>query len=373
MKATAFSAETLKELETKIQQAVAEGLHPNLACVFCSVTQPLDQLRATFANHQIPLFGCTSSGEIANSNAVEESIAVMLLELPQDAAVMQIFEGAERSSYQVGENIAQWARGVFASPTLVVLSAGLQADGEAIVHGIIDTLGYEAPLFGGLAGDNLLMQGTYVFTESAMTGLGVLALVLDGTKIEAKGLAVSGWKGIGTTKTITHSVGNIVYTIDDQPALDVYGRYLNINMGDDHSLAAEYPLLLLRNDGSFVLRAAMVINPDKSMIYAGTVPQGSKVQFSTPPSTEIIDFALEHLTQFKQAITGAEAILLFSCKARHLALGPMIDDEISAIHTLWGTPLAGFFTYGEIGPTFKGHCDFHNDTLSFVTLREVSA
>jgi len=253
---------------------------------------------------------------------------------------------------------------------LLVLSAGLQADGEAFVHGVIVTMGYEAPLFGGLAGDDLKMQGTYTFTEKEITGLGVLALALDNVKIEVNGLAVSGWKGIGTIKTVTRAEGNVVYTIDDHPALDVYSRYFNINLGDDQTLAAEYPLQVMREDGSFVLRAAMIINPDKSMVYAGTVPQGSQVQFSMPPSTEIIDFAIQNLSHFKQDTTNADALILFSCKGRHLALGPMIEDEIDSIFHLWEAPMVGFFTYGEIGPTKAGRCDFHNNTLTLVTLRE---
>ena len=124
-------------------------------------------------------------------------------------------------------------------PALLVLSAGLQADGEAFVHGAIESMGVEFPLFGGLAGDDLKMQGTYAFTETEMTGLGILALAIDSSKIEVNGLAVSGWKGIGTIKTITRAEENVVYMIDDQPALDVYSRYFNINLGDDQTLAAE--------------------------------------------------------------------------------------------------------------------------------------
>lgn len=372
MKTLAFLAETPQQLEENILKAHADGLRPNIAFVFSSVTQPLETVRAIFANHKIAVFGCTTSGEFANTGSLEESISVMLFELPATAFKMQTFEGANKTSYQVGEEAAQWARSVFTSPALLILSAGLQADGEAIVHGIIDTMQYEIPLFGGLAGDNLKMQGTYIFTTEKVLGLGLLALVLDSEKIEIKGLTVSGWKGFGTVKTITHSEGNIVYTIDDQPALDIYSRYLNIGVGDDHTLAAEYPLLLMREDGTFVMRAAMVVNPDKSMIYAGSVPQGSKVQFSMSPNTEIMDIALDNLKKFKEGVSQADAVVIFSCKARHLTLGPMVDDEISAIHELWGTPLVGFFSYGEIGPTTLGRCDFHNDTLSFVSLRAKS-
>lgn len=370
MKTRVFPARTPEELDEKIRESVSSGYIPTIACVFCSVAQPVEQVRAIFARYQIAVFGCTSSGEIANVNAFEESITVMLFDLPSETFTIKLFEGAETSSYQLGAKVATWAKQAFETSALLILSAGLHADGEAIVHGALESVGSEIPLFGGLAGDDLKMQGTYTFTEAAITGLGVLALAIDGSRVEVNGLAVSGWKGIGTLKTITRAEGNIVQSIDDQPALDVYSRYLNINLGDDQTLAAEYPLLLLRDDGSYVLRAAMIINPDKSMVYAGTVPQGSKVQFSMPPSTEIIDFAIENLSAYKQNICSPEAILLFSCKGRHLALGPMIEDEITAIYNLWEVPLAGFFTYGEIGPTATGRSDFHNNTLALVTLRE---
>jgi len=370
MNTKVISANTYKELEEAVQEVGSESYTPTLACVFCSVAQPLEQVRALFARHHLAVFGCTSSGEIINSSFIEEGITVMLFDLPTETFKIKLFNGTDKSSYNLGQEVAEWAEGVFDMPALLVLSAGLQADGEALIHGVIESADSQIPLFGGLAGDDLQMQGTYAFSETEITGTGVIALAFDNSKIVVNGLAVSGWKGIGTIKTVTRSEGNIVQTIDDLPALDVYSRYFNINLGDDQTLAAEYPLLVMREDGSSVLRAAMVINPDKSMVYAGSVPQGSKVQFSVPPSNEIIEFALENLSRFKQGEGDTDAAILFSCKGRHTALGPMIEDEIASIHTLWGVPMTGFFTYGEIGPTASGRCDFHNNTLTLVTLRE---
>jgi len=237
-----ISVQTPKELEAEIRTVSSNGFTPTMAFVFCSVAQPLEQVRSIFANHHIAVFGCTSSGEIAGIDVFEESIVVMLFKLPTDAFRIKLFDGMNMSSYQLGQEVAMWAQDIFSVPALLVLSAGLQADGEAIVHGVIARMGHTIPLFGGLAGDDLKMQGTYTFTENEFIGLGVLALAFDSSKIEVKGLAVSGWKGIGTIKSITRAEGNVVYTIDDQPALDVYSRYFNINLGDDQTLAAEYPL-----------------------------------------------------------------------------------------------------------------------------------
>jgi hypothetical protein len=292
----------------------------------------------------------------------------MLLDISRDAYRLNVFDGKGITSSQVGQSVAEWGETVYDDPAFMVMSAGLHADGEQIVNGIIYAMGRQVALFGGAAGDDLRRKDTFVFSASQVIADGVVALIFDQNAIELQGIAISGWKGIGTPKTITKAEGNIVYRIDDEPAHDMYNKYLNI--GDDPNLAAEYPLLLIRDDGSFVLRAVMLVNEDKSIVYAGTVPEGAKVRFSMPAGSEIIDHAIEQMSEFNQQIPRSDAIVLFSCKGRHLALGPMVEDEISAVHKLWKVPLVGFFTYGEIGPVPQGRCDFHNHTLVPVLINE---
>jgi len=213
-----------------------------------------------------------------------------------------------------------------------------------------------------LAGDDLRVQETFVFDGARITSSGVVALIFDGNVIGLQGVAFSGWKAIGTPKTVTKAQGNVVYEIDGEPALDIYKKYLAC--GEDPVLnATEYPLLLNRDDGSYVLRALMFFSDDKSLVFAGSVPEGAKVRFGMAPGTEIIDHAIEQILEFKLQHPQPEAVVLFSCKARHIALGPMVEDEISEVNKLWDVPLVGFFTYGEIGPVMQGRCDFHNHTL----------
>jgi hypothetical protein len=326
------------------------------------------ELSAVFAKSDIEVFGASASGQITNGEVHEESIAVMLLDISRDAYRLNVFDGEDKTSMQVGQGVAEWAKTVYDDPAIMVMSAGLRADGEQIVKGIIYAMERQVPLFGGLAADDLRFQETSVFDASQVITNGVVALVFDQNAIELQGIAASGWKGIGTPKTVTKAEGNIVYKIDDETALDTYNKYMKI--GDDPGLAGEYPLLLIRDDGSSVLRAVMGVNEDKSIVYAGTVPEGSKVRFSMPPGSEIIEHAIEQMSEFNQQIPRSDAIVLFSCKARHMALGQMVEDEISAVHKLWKVPLVGFFTYGEIGPVPQGRCDFHNHTLVPVLINE---
>ena len=368
MKSTVFSVTSVEAIDPLLESARKEGLAPSLAFVFSSLVHNLEELKDSFAKFNIEVFGASSSGEITNDEVHEESIAVMLLDINRDAFRINIFDGEGKSSSEVGQGVAEWAKPIYDNPAMMLMSAGLHADGQQIVQGVIDTMERQIPLFGCLAGDDLMFKETFVFNASQVITNGVVALIFDQSTIELHGLAASGWKGIGTPKTVTKAEGNIVHKIDDKPALDMYNEYLKI--GDDPVLAGEYPLILIRDDGSVVLRAVMGVNEDKSIVYAGTVPEGSKVKFSMPPGSEIIDLAIEQMSEFNQQNPNSKALVLFSCKARHMALGPMVEDEISAIHKLWNVPLVGFFTYGEIGPVLNGGCDFHNHTLVPVLINE---
>ena len=368
MNAEVFSVDSIEQIEGNIQSVLRKGLVPTLAIVFSSVTHNLEQLGSIFAKHNIEVFGASTSGEITNDEVHEESIAVMLLEIRRDAYRLNVFDGKGKTSNQVGQNVAEWVQTVYDDSACMVISAGLHADGEQIVKGIIYKMERHVPLFGALAGDDLRREETFVFSASQVIANGVLALIFDRNAVELQGIAISGWKGVGTPKTITKAEGNIVYRIDDEPVLDVYNKYLNL--GDDYSLAAEYPIRLIRDDGSSVMRAVSQVNEDKSIVFAGTVPEGAKVRFSVAPGFEIIEHTLEHLSEFSKQNPRSDAIVLFSCKGRHLALGPMVEDEISGIRKLWKVPLVGFFTYGEFGPGLQGRCDFHNHTLVPVLINE---
>ena len=368
LKPLVFSVSSVERIEGHIQSVQQDGLTPTLAIVFSSVAHNLTEVGAAFAKFNIEVFGASTSGEITNDEVHEGSIAVMLLDISRDAYRLNVFDGKGKTSSQVGQSVAEWGETVYDDPAFMMMSAGLRADGEQIVNGIIYTMGRQVSLFGGAAGDDLRRKDTFVFSASQVIADGVVALIFDQNAIELQGIAISGWKGVGTPKTITKAEGNIVYRIDDEPALDVYNKYLNL--GDDYNLAAEYPIRLIRDDGSSVMRAVRRVNEDKSVVFAGTIPEGAKVRFSAAPGFEIIEHTLEQMAEFSKQNPRSDAIVLFSCKGRHLVLGPMVEDEISGIRKLWKVALIGFFTYGEIGLGPEGRCDFHNHTVVPVLIHE---
>lgn len=164
--------------------------------------------------------------------------------------------------------------------------------------------------------------------------------------------------------------GNIVYSIDDEPALEIYKKYLDVKDADLPAIGVEYPLLIKHNN-TFSLRAVMGVDREnQALIFAGTVPQDSIVTFSSSPGFEVMDSTKEKINEFYEEHQDADMLLLFSCMARYLALGPVITEEINFSAEKWGIPVSGFFTYGEIGTNVGTRCDFFNQTYTFVILKE---
>lgn len=374
MNTKTFSAESSAELLQGVRQARAAGLQPNLGILFCSVALDIPAVADALKEFPFPFFAASSCGEILTdaqrSAALERSAVVALLELPPETFQVRLFDGKELDSRALGAAIGAWGKSVFAEPAFLVAISGLKRDGEQVVRGLLGEFPTEVPLFGGLAGDDAAFKATSTFTNGRVTQDGAVVCVLDSQRVSVDGLATSGWVGLGAPKTVTGSEGNVLLSLDDQPALDVYKKYLDIKDEDLPGIGVEYPLQVLRDDGTHVLRAVVGVDAERrALIFAGTVPLGAQVRFSSSPGFETIDYARRDFEAFPKQATAPDLILFFSCMARHLALGPMVEDEIRAAQRVWNAPGIGFFTYGEIGRNPVGHCDFYNETCALVLLK----
>jgi hypothetical protein len=237
-----------------------------------------------------------------------------------------------------------------------------------------------------MAGDDLLAEKPLVFTNGKSTDNAIVALIIDEDKIDVRGIATCGWNAIGTTKTVTKSEGNIVYTIDDKPALDMLMKYLGVEVKPDENKEIVtfqnswyYPLQLERENGDSVIRATRFANSeDRSLICTGSVPQGSKIKFSMPPDFDSIETVVAECESLKDnAQQQADALIMFSCVTRHLSFGALMKEEIEQVQKVWDAPMAGFFTYGEYGKSLSarqagktGKHEFHNNTCCLVVLKE---
>lgn len=386
MKAKSIKGKSIKDIQLAMGQSMTEGFKPTLAIVFLSVKQDREAVSRLLDEKDILIFGATTSGEFIDGNVEEGSIVMMLLDMNTDYFTLKFLETSRETALETAEKLGVTAKDTFTNPSLIIATGGVFIDGEHIIEGILQgfgntasSAGKEVPIFGGMAGDDLIAEKPLVFTNGKSTDNAIIALIIDEDKIDVRGIASCGWEAIGTSKTVTKSEGNIVYTIDDKPALDMLMKYLGVEVKQDDNKEIVtfqnswyYPLQLERETGDPVIRATRFANrEDRSLICTGSVPQGSEIKFSLPPDFDSIEKVVADCESIKDnAQQQADALIMFSCVSRHLSFGGLMQVEIEQVQKVWDAPMAGFFTYGEYGKSKNGNHEFHNNACCVVALRE---
>jgi hypothetical protein len=368
---TTFSAFSASELAEKYRQI--PSFRPTIGIIFSSIAPGIPDIVDRIRPEGIPVFGCSTAGEILVDGEADpfhhQSAVCCFMDLDPALFCISLFERGEDTSLSLGQRIGAWGCGQFARPAFIIAIAGLKNDGEAIVRGILQAAGRPVPLFGGMAGDDALQKDTMVFTGDSISHDGAVALVFDADAVDVRGIASSGWAGIGADMRITSAVGNTVFSINGRPATEVYKEYLDVKDEELLPMGINFPLLVRRPDGTEVLRAFMAVDFTRgALIFAGSVPEGSSARFSSSFGYQTIEKAIRELAAFHADHPHADLLLLFSCLARYRVAGAMAGDEILAASRLWHAPLAGFLCYGEIGHNPLGTCDFYNETLSLVLI-----
>jgi len=375
MKTLSFTTPRAENIPAELDAHISNDFSPQLAFVFASALQGIHDISDAFKNYEVQVIGSSTGGNILadekDTVIYEDAIVITLIEMEKRNYSYLALEQGAISDFEFGQRIGNWGASEFEDPHLIIIASGLGHNGQDLVEGIMDTAGRDIKMFGGLAGDDIRFEKNYVFSGHQVIENGAIVLAFDQSRIHIHGLATSGWVGLGKDLTVTSAESNIVYSIDNHPALEVYKKYLSVQDTDLPAIGVEYPLLIKRDDDTYALRAVMSVDREQqALIFAGSVPQDSIVTFSSSPGFEVIDRTKERIDKFHALHPEADMILLFSCMARHLALGPVITEEILYPVEKWDIPLSGFFTYGEIGTNAGKTCDFFNQTYSLVILKE---
>jgi hypothetical protein len=384
MKAKTIKGNSPEEMKNELSESISDGFKPTLAIIFLSIKQDREKVCDILQKEGIDIIGATSSGEFIDGHESEGKIVMILLDLNRKYYSILFEDIGKRSIEDATNNMVKEAFNKYEKPAFILLttlltSDGRMLDGEGIVKFIEKLAGPDISMFGGMAGDDLSFSGTWIFTHNKATDYGMAALVLDETKIELNGLAFSGWKPMGVSRIVTKSEGNLIYSIDNRPALEIYLHLLGqeISASDDQidffdRIGVHYPFQIEREN-----REPKMCNPigyDKekqALVCESDVPQGSSLRFSTPPDFDIIETVIDKADKLKiEHNAEADALLIFSCAGRLSALGPMAHEENEGIQKVWNVPMAGFYTYGEFGKGINDKHEFHSTTCSWVALKE---
>jgi hypothetical protein len=125
-----------------------------------------------------------------------------------------------------------------------------------------------------------------------------------------------------------------------------------------------------------VVRTVLSVDEqDKSMTFAGDIPQGGTAQFMKTNVNSLVDGATAAAEASLTGLGGRrpDLALLVSCVGRKLVMKQRIEEEVEAIRNVFGaaTSIAGFYSYGELCPFSQGgECRLHNQTMTITALAE---
>ena len=361
------------------------SLQPHLVLVFASLEamQALDADRIRALIPQAQWVGCSTAGEISGQGVYDGSIVLTALQFDQPAFRVASVELADMAdSLAAGQRLA--AR--LAHPDLrhvLVLGQGADINGSALVDGLTGTLGSAVVVSGGLAGDGGRFTGARVWGPDGISATSVVGIGFDGPGWHISHGSMGGWQRFGPVRTVTRSEGNVLYELDGERALDIYKRYLGDYAAQLPASGLLFPWSVLGSDAQAegITRTLLGISEaDGSLIMAGDIPQGGKLQLMHASVDALVDAAeqaAETASQDAQATSDQAALaLLVSCVGRKLVMGARVDEEVEAVGQMLGqhTTLAGFYSNGEISPHIHStNCKLHNQTMTITLLSERSA
>ena len=378
MKAKSIKGKSTAEIKSALAESMADGFHPTLAIVFLSVSQDRKGISKLLDEAGIAVFGSSTNGEFIDEDIETKSVAILLLDMKKEHFRIYADEFKSNNYQETAKRITQEAKKEFEQLAFLIATSNAATDGEEILLGFRQTIGEEVNAFGGAAGDDYAFEETWVFTNEWESNNGMVCIALDESKVKVSGIATCGWKAMGTEKIVTKSEGNHVFTIDNEPALDITTKYGGLeNISPDNKdllieIAANFPLQLQRENGDPVMRPPLVVDwTDRSFFTSGTVPQGSKIRFSLPPDWDVMEKVVKGVQQLKQDETPeADAVVVFSCAGRILSFGPMMNAEIEGVKNVWNVPMVGMFSNAELGRMAGGNLEMHNLTTCCIALKE---
>jgi len=362
-----FCTDGFQESEANLVLAFGER-------TFLEHTKPYSFLKNRYPNSTIVI--CSTSGQISNGGLVENSLVITALTFEKTLIK------TSQSDIQLNSDVHSLGNTIKSElfsddlKSILVISEGSFVNGTELITELNNQTNNAIPIFGGLAGDEYHFEKTIVGLNADATQGKIVAIGFYGEYIHFGFACEGGWTDFGPEREVTQSDKNVLYKIGDRFALDLYKEYLG-KYADELPGSSLYFPLSMKEDGHSkpVVRTILSIDEkNKSMTFAGNIPEGSKVRLMKGNFDKLVDASYQAAYEIKaHQNKNPQLALLVSCVGRKIVLGNRTEEEIEAVKEVFGPSLlvCGFYSHGEISPTLNNvACELHNQTMTITTLYE---
>ena len=336
-----------------------------LVIVFTSITHAVPQVIETISKILRPnkIIGSSTTGIILADKVSPKGVAVLAInsdDVQFSTTVMPDIAGKDMrmAGFQMARDLGTEHKNPGRQMLLVLSDSGLN-NGSLFSQGVKEVLGSSTPTVGAISSDNFQFKKCTQFHQNQILSNAAVGLLIGGQVSIAIG-SKHGWKPLGKPRTIDKADGNIIRTIDGQPAAQLYETYFgdevhNLKESRTGSMAILYPLgIYLDGERTYLLRNAIDIREDGSIVCQGEVPEGAQMHLMIGSKESCKQAALEAALEVRDGLSGRQAklILIIESMTRYKLLGRSASHEIQMIKDILGytTPMIGMYSAGEIGP-----------------------
>ena len=355
---------------------------PQLALIFGSRRAledsfPLNELKNAFP--QAIFAGCSTAGEISGTTVNRESVQITTVRFSTSrlSSAHTILLDPDLS-HRCGQELARSLprQGLV---HVLILADGLKANGSELVKGVRESFPSSVSISGGFSADMDSFEKTLVLTPNGFESQAVTAVGFYGEKLRVGCGSAGGWDPFGPIRLITRSRRNILYELDGKSSLDLYKKYLGEHAAGLPATGLLFPLSLRDQpqDGDELVRTVLAVNEtDKSMLFAGNMPQGTYARLMKADTDRLIDGASRAAQISLQGLPGKhppQLAILISCAGRLMVMKQRVEEEVETVKDILGEEccLTGFYSYGEISPLNPGKpCELHNQTMTVTSFQE---
>jgi len=331
------------------------------------------------------LLGCSGANILGSDGLRRYGVGVMLVsEEKLRCGIAAAGDCTTKGAQALGE---EWARaalkdlGTTERHQALIFPDGLIENGSDLLRGIQNVLGKSFPILGASSADNFRFVRTFQYFNATLLSDSIVGGIVSGGLNFGMGLR-HGWKPLGKPHTITASSGNVVKTIDDKPAVDIYTGYFNKTAAEINKaitrISTYYPLgLYLPGEHEYLLRNALRVDNEGGLVCQGDAAAGTEVRLMMGTKQRALAAATEAATEAREALKNCtvKGALIFESISRSKLLGRLTGEEMSRIKDILGdVPILGISTFGEQAPLksleYSGSTHFHNETLAILAIGE---
>jgi hypothetical protein len=336
-----------------------------------------DEIRAIFKDGHL-VFGSTA-GNITSESVDDEAITITAIEFEKSSFIIKtsnvLTSEIEINGLKTGKELIKQLPQEGLKYVFVV-SDGSFINGSQLTLGMNAAANNNLLITGGLCADGSRFEVTLCsYNERPKEGK-IVAIGFYGDSLEVSFATSGGWIPFGPERIVTKSNYNILYELDNKPALDLYKQYLGDKSKELPASASLYPLKVKSSDNNkSIARTILNINEDEnSMILAGDIPEGSHVQLMMTNADSIISTAeIAAVQALKFRKSKPELAILVSCIGNKIVLDQRVEEEVEEVIEVIGkkTTICGFYSHGEIAPFNREiNCQLHNQTMAITLISE---